>query len=217
MWVCFVCVALNPRPFTLDPCTNLHHFPKLGSNFVSESFLFLVGVSLVFFETYRRSKQETSKREDVADQIEKLENQVKVFRKAFVDLEKETLKINGTGLTGTRRILPKEVYELEEDDEKEGKPKGWLSWFRGIYRRDVQDDNTMSEPPVKAPDINPQSRPPGQNTTTKNDSTPTSIFSKILPTVQMNDSANDTQQVGVSSKKTTTESNISPKEGGPKS
>ena len=171
----------------------------------------------MFFETYRRSKQETSKREDVADQIEKLENQVKVFRKAFVDLEKETMKINGTGPTGTRRILPKEVYELEEDDEKEGKPKGWLSWFRGIYGRDVQDDNTISEPPVKSPDTNPQSRSLGQNDTTKNDSAPTSIFSKILPTAQKNDSANDTQQVELSPKKTTTESKSSPKGGGPKS
>ena len=134
-----------------------------------------------------------------------------------MDLEKETLKLNGTGLTGTRRILPKEVYELEEDNEREGKPKGWLSWFRGIYGRDAPDDNTISEPPVKTPDTNPQSRSPGQNATTKNDSTPTSIFSKILPTVQKSDSANDTQQLGVSSKKTTTESNVSPKEGDPKS
>lgn len=171
----------------------------------------------MFFETYRRSKQETSKREDIADQIEKLENQVKVFRKAFVDLEKETLKINGTGLTGTRRILPKEVYELEEDDEREGKPKGWLSWFRGIYRGDAQDDSTTSEPPVNAPDINTQSRSPGQNATTKMDSVPTSIFSKILPTVLKNDSTNDTQQVEVSSKKMTTESKIQPREGGSKS
>lgn len=171
----------------------------------------------MFFETYRRSKQETSKREDVADQIEKLENQVKVFRKAFVALEKETLKNNGTGLTGTRRILPKEVYELEQDDENEGKPKGWLSWFQGIYRRDVQEENLVSEPSVKAPDVSPQSTSPGKDATAKNDSTSTTILSKILPTAHKNDTVNDTEHVGVNPQKPTIESKISPKQGAPKS
>ena len=165
----------------------------------------------MLFETYRRSKQESSKREDVADQIEKLENQVKVFRKAFVDLEKETLKINGTGLTGNRRILPKEVYELEEDDEKEGKPKGWLSWFQGIYQRDVQEDDTKLESSVKIPDINPQSKSSERNATAKNYSAPTTVFSKILPTTHKNDRADDTQHAGVSSKNSTTENNTLPK------
>ncbi|KAF6229880.1 hypothetical protein HO133_004217 [Letharia lupina] len=189
----------------------------LGSNFVSESFLFIVGVSLVFFETYRRSKQETSKREDVADQIEKLENQARLFRKAFVDLERETLKTTGTGLTGTRRILPREVYELEEEDEKEGKPKGWLSWFQGLYRRDVQADETKPEPLVRAPQSNPQSTSSVQNATTLNDSKSTSILSKILPTAHKDDTANNTQQLGVSPRNKTTESNSPPREGGSKS
>lgn len=189
----------------------------LGSNFVSESFLFLVGVSLVFFETYRRSKQETSKREDVADQIEKLENQVKLFRKAFVELEKETLKRNGTGLTGTRRILPKEVYELEEEDEKEDKPKGWLSWFQGIYRWDVQENDAKSEPSVKAPEMNPRSSSSGQSATTGNETKHTGILSKILPTAHKNDSANNTQQLGISPNNTTTESNHPLNEGVSKS
>lgn len=189
----------------------------MGSNFVSESFLFIVGVSLVFFETYRRSKQETSKREDVADQIEKLENQARLFRKAFVDLERETLKTTGTGLTGTRRILPREVYELEEEDEKEGKPKGWLSWFQGLYRRDVQADETKPEPLVRAPQSNPQSTSSVQNATTLNDSKSTSILSKILPTAHKDDTANNTQQLGVSPRNKTTESNSPPREGGSKS
>lgn len=189
----------------------------LGSNFVSESFLFLVGVSLVFFETYRRSKQETSKREDVADQIEKLENQARLFRKAFVDLEKETLKNNGTGLTGNRRILPKEVYELEDEDEKEGKPKGWLSWFQGIYRRDTQEDEMRPEPSIIAPEVSPQSTSTVQNGTTKNDSSPTSLLSIILPTVYKDESANKTQRAESSPKKMTTDINSPLKEGGSKS
>ncbi|KAM0799113.1 optic atrophy 3 protein-domain-containing protein [Usnea florida] len=175
----------------------------LGSNFVSESFLFLVGVSLVFFETYRRSKQETSKREDVADQIEKLEKQAKLFRKAFLDLEKETMKNNSAGITGTRRILPKEVYELEGEEEKEDKPRGWLSWFQGIYRRDVQEDDMTPEPSVVAREVNPQSASSGQDVHTLNEPKPTSILSRILPTALKKDSMRENP------KNLTTENNSS--------
>lgn len=131
-----------------------------------------------------------------------------------MDLEKETLKNNSTGLTGTRRILPKEIYELEGEDEKEGKPKGWFSWFRGIYQRDVQDDEPKLKAPIKALEASPQSTSTGQNVSTKNDSLPTSILSKILPTGHKNDTVNNTQPAGISPKKTATESNSPPKEGG---
>ena len=128
---------------------------------------------MILFETYRRSKQETSKQVDVAEQIEKLENQVRIFRKAFVDLEKETLKANGTGLSGSRRILPKEVYELEEDDRDEGKPKGWRSWFRGLYRQNDPENEPESSKNGS------QTKSPKQNATTMKDSKSTGILSKI--------------------------------------
>lgn len=170
----------------------------------------------MFFETYRRSKQETSKREDVADQIERLENQAKLFRKAFVDLEKETLKNNGIGLTATRRILPKEVYELEGEEEKEGKPKGWLSWFQGKYRQDAQEDEMKPEPLVKSPENNPQSTTSGQNATPKDDIKSTSILSKILPTAYTYDSASNTQPAQASPDTATTSPNSLPTKSGSK-
>lgn len=173
-----------------------------------------MGAGLILFETYRRSKQETSKREDVADQIEKLENQVILFRKAFMDLEKETLKNNGAGLSATRRILPKELYELEEEDEKESKPKGWRSWFRVIYRRDAQEKETEPKPWINSPAISPQSRSSEQNATTKEDSKPTSILSKILPTAHKNEDANSNQQEEVKPNRTSTGTNNPPKKGG---
>ena len=172
-----------------------------------------MGVSLVFFETYRRSKQETSKREDVADQIEKLENQAKLFRKAFVDLEKETLKNNGTVLGGNRRILPKEVYELEEEEEKEGKPKGWRSWFQVIYQRNDQGADSEPRPSVESAKSSPQHRSPEQDATSKDDSKSTSILSRILPTTHRNDPTNTTQQAAISSNSTTSKLDTPPKEG----
>lgn len=165
-----------------------------------------MGAGLILFETYRRSKQETSKREDVADQIEKLENQVSLFRKAFVDLEKETLKNNGTGQSATRRILPKELYELEEDDEKKSKPKGWRSWswFQVIYRRDAQEEEAEPKLSIDSPRTSPQSRSSEQTDTTKEDSKSTSILSKILPTAHKNEDAKNSQQAEAKPNRTST-------------
>ena len=119
------------------------------------------------------------------------------------------MKNNSSGITGTRRILPKEVYELEGEEEKEGKPKGWLSWFQGIYRRDVQEDDlTPPEPSIVAAEVNPQSASSGQDGPTLNDFKPTSILSKILPTPHK-DSADNTMQMKGNPKKLTTDNNSS--------
>ena len=134
-----------------------------------------------------------------------------------MDLEKETLKNNGTVLSGTRRILPKEVYELEEEEEKEGKPKGWLSWFQVLYQRNDQGAETKPESSVDSPQSSPQSRSPEQNATTKNDSKSTSILSKILPTTHRNDSVDTTQQATMNFNSTTNQLDSPPKERGSKS
>ena len=134
-----------------------------------------------------------------------------------MDLEKETLKNNGIGLIGTRRILPKEVYELEEEEGKEGKPKGWLSWFQGIYRRDVQEYETKPELLVKTLENNPQSTSSEQNATAKDDPKSTSILSKILPTPYTHDSVSNTQPARVSPDTATTNPSSLPTKGGSKS
>ena len=119
------------------------------------------------------------------------------------------MKNNSSGTTGTRRILPKEVYEFEGEEEKEGKPKGWLSWFEAIYRRDVQEDDLLPEPSIIAPEVNPQSAFSGHDVPPSNDSKPTSILSRILPTAHKKDSVDSTQQMKGSPKKLTIENNSS--------
>ena len=166
---------------------------------------------MILFETYRRSKQESSKQEDVAEQIEKLENQVKMFRKAFVDLEKETLKANGTGLSGTRKILPKEIYELEEDEGEKSKPKGWRSWFRGIYRQNDPENEPESSK------NRTQSKSSLQNVTTTKDSKSTGILSKIFITAPKRESMSSTQQAGETTNDMPTGNNNVQKQGGLKS
>ena len=119
------------------------------------------------------------------------------------------MKNNSSGILGTRRILPKEVYEIEGEEETESKPKGWLSWFQGIYRRDIQEDDLTPDPSIIAPEVNPQSASSGQDVPTLNDSKPTSILSRILPAAHKKDSVDNTQQMKGNPKKWTTENNSS--------
>lgn len=106
-----------------------------GATFVSEGFLLLVGISLILFENWRSKRKETSRREDVAERISELEESEKSGRRALVELEKEILRLrakSGHGSSASPRILPKEVWELEEKEELDDRKKsnGWLSWIR---------------------------------------------------------------------------------------
>ena len=104
-----------------------------GANFVSESFLFAVGFGLIIFESWRRERKETTRREDVAERIGELEETERSSRRALVELEKEILRLRaktGEGKHAKGRILPKELWEAEQQEEEEaGRPKGWLSWL----------------------------------------------------------------------------------------
>ena len=104
-----------------------------GANFVSESFLFAVGFGLIIFESWRRERKETTRREDVADRIGELEETEKSSRRALVELEKEILRLRakaGEGKRAKSRILPKELWEAEQQEEEEAEtPRGWLSWL----------------------------------------------------------------------------------------
>ncbi|KAL8827608.1 MAG: hypothetical protein Q9170_006946 [Blastenia crenularia] len=105
-----------------------------GANFASETFLLSVGIGLIVFERWWSSRKESTRREDVSDRIAELEESEKSARKALVELEKEVLRLRAKagGDKSPKRILPKEVWELEEREEEEMKPKatGLLSWFR---------------------------------------------------------------------------------------
>jgi hypothetical protein len=51
-----------------------------GATTLAESFLLFVGVSLVLAESYRSTRKETKRRDDVADRIEALEEEIKGLR-----------------------------------------------------------------------------------------------------------------------------------------
>ena len=114
-----------------------------GANFVSESFLFLVGFGLIIFESWRRERKESNRREDVAERIGELEETEKTSKRALVELEKEILRLRdkaGEGKPAKTRILPKELWQIEsQEEEEEQKPRGWLSWLPRFGSKQSQE------------------------------------------------------------------------------
>ncbi|KAI4120432.1 MAG: hypothetical protein LQ338_007024 [Usnochroma carphineum] len=96
-----------------------------GANFASETFLLTVGIGLIVFERWWASRRETTRREDVSDRITELEESEKSARRALVELEKEILRLRAKAGEdkSSKRILPKEVWEVEEKEEEELKAK----------------------------------------------------------------------------------------------
>jgi hypothetical protein len=56
-----------------------------GATTLAESFLFLVGAGLVLGETYRSSRKEGKRRDEVQDRLEGLEEEVKALRGLLQD------------------------------------------------------------------------------------------------------------------------------------
>lgn len=115
-----------------------------GATFVSEGFLFLVGISLILLENWRSRRKETSRREDVADRISELEESEKSARTALVELEKEILRLrarDGREADSNQRILPRELWDVEgmKEEDQPREPQGWFSWIRSRSQANVHE------------------------------------------------------------------------------
>ncbi|KAL9636788.1 MAG: hypothetical protein Q9164_002614, partial [Protoblastenia rupestris] len=114
-----------------------------GANFASETFLLLVAIGCIVGERWYSSKRESSRREDVAERIGELEEYEKSARKGLVELEKEILGLRAKeGMATARkgRILPREVYELEEKEEgRNEERRGWFWWLPNVGRGDREE------------------------------------------------------------------------------
>ncbi|KAH8692111.1 OPA3 domain protein [Talaromyces proteolyticus] len=109
-----------------------------GANFISETFLFLVAGGLIVFESWRSRRKETTRREDVQDRLNELEQSEKAARRALVVLEKEILELKAhqgkKSVKDMKRVLPSDVWEVEEtEEEPKNENTGWTSrivaWF----------------------------------------------------------------------------------------
>ena len=169
-----------------------------GANFVSETFLLVVAVGCLFAERWYSSKKESSRREDVTDRISELEEYEKSARKGLVELEKEILRLRAKEEKASAkkgRILPKEVYELEETEEASVKnPKGWFSWFQDIHEQEEPRANLAPKTSEKPAETLKKTAP----------QTPTpSIMDKVLHPL----SKNQTQHAAPNSASSKTSTN----------
>lgn len=162
---------------------------ELGANFVSESFLLGVGIALVLFENARRQRREVRKDDDVTDKLEEMTRNFKAARTGMVELEKEIIRLRGKdSILGAhnRRILPKELREIEEEEGNEtaNQAPGWLSWISNPFRR----ANPQPQAPESVAAQTPQDAKEAKGSRPVNGSstTPTTL-SKILPQFHAHD------------------------------
>lgn len=135
-----------------------------GANFISEAFLFFVGASVILFESWRARRKETSRRLDVAERINELEDRDRASRHALIELEKEILRLRVIEAKGSAasktRILPKEVLELEEQDEKDAEEKSKEQLLPKPAASEGKQDHTTATTSTKPPPATPGSENP---------------------------------------------------------
>ena len=136
----------------------------LGANFVSETFLLAVGIALILFENARKGRQEATRREDVADQIEVLQTMNKLQRKTLVTMDKELISLRtkaGMNPENNHSLLPKQLRDIEEEEEEEDKTKskGWVFWVQGLFQSQnakvKNPDTSVKEAPETAKEVSP--------------------------------------------------------------
>ena len=102
-----------------------------GASFLSEAFLFVVAGGLIVFESWRSRRKETTRREDVESRLIELEESEKAARRGLAALEKELLQLKAKDnklLKSPSRILPRDVWEVEEKEEaQEDQGENWLT------------------------------------------------------------------------------------------
>lgn len=133
-----------------------------GANFISEAFLFMVAGGLIVFESWRSRRKETSRREDVEGRLVELEQSEKAARRALVALEKELLELKSKtheGISKTdQRIIPREVWELEQkEEEEEARANGWRARLSSFFSFGKEGEKPQAQQPAPKEAQEPQS------------------------------------------------------------
>ncbi|KAL6715831.1 class II myosin [Lecanora helva] len=153
----------------------------LGANFVSETFLLAVGIALILFENARKGRQEATRREDVADQIEELQKMNRIQRKSLVELDKELMVLrakSGTSPGHNHSVLPKQLRDLDEEDDRDSdtRGQGFFSYLQGLFRS--RNTEVETPEPTKSSDVEVAKQ---TNETKSAPAVSMSALNKILP------------------------------------
>ncbi|EAW15247.1 OPA3 family protein [Aspergillus clavatus NRRL 1] len=122
-----------------------------GATFISETFLFLVAGGLIVFESWRSRRKENTRREDVEARLVELEQSEKAARRALIALEKEVLHLKakaGESVKSHARILPREVWEVEQGEAEDLQDQDWwsrITSYLPFMSNPVQDSAVESQ------------------------------------------------------------------------
>ncbi|KAJ5698689.1 hypothetical protein N7462_000694 [Penicillium macrosclerotiorum] len=161
--------AAKPQHYRIRPLSESKAIES-GANFISETFLFLVAGGLIVFESWRSRRKESTRREGVEDRLMELEQSEKTAREALVALEKELLALkakHGETSQTTKRILPREVYEVNSETEQ---PVIEESWWSTLTSYLSFGPSSVSNPPA-ASSANPTSNSTDAKTITSQPAT----------------------------------------------
>jgi hypothetical protein len=145
--------AAKPRKYHIRPLSESKAIES-GANFISETFLFIVAGGLIVFESWRSRRKESTRREGVEDRLNDLEESEKAAREALVALEKELLQLkakHGDLPKPTHRILPRQVWDVEEESEKPPVEENWFSRIASYLSFGQGEKTPAPEPAPAAP------------------------------------------------------------------
>lgn len=146
--------GMEPKPAPIPRIRPLSEAKAVdtGATFISEAFLFSVAAGLIFFESWRSRRKETSRHEDVTERLAELEESEMAARRALVELEREVLQLRAKNATGSstspvKRILPRDIWDVRDKDENKNdeKTKSWLSRI-AAYISSRDSEKVSSEP-----------------------------------------------------------------------
>ena len=131
---------------------------EFGANFLSESITFSVALTCLLLEFYRSRRKEASRREDAAEELDELKNDNRAIKQALVDYEKEIIRLRSKDGKHNehKRILPKELWPAEDENENDTTPVtwGWLSWIKGFGRNEASN-SSLPTTAITQPDSKP--------------------------------------------------------------
>ena len=100
-----------------------------GANFISETFLFTIGLSLIILEALRTRRKESTRRIDVAAKLDELEERDRMKTKMLEDLEHEIHELQDrekSGITSwfkTRNHPPHNDHDLSSKSTSTSRPE----------------------------------------------------------------------------------------------
>jgi myosin-1 len=142
-----------------------------GANFISETFLFAVALGLIVVENFRSRRKEASRRSDIADKLQELEERDEAMTHALENLRRELSESRATG----------------------GSKQPWY-WPKAQPEKTPSHSNTSTEPNFLPPKLTTAAADPVSNST--NNSSSTALATESVRDARTGGADNSSQSPG---------------------